>query len=182
MRRLDKGFLYAACGLFALSFPSTILAQGGQQTAGDQATSSIALASQTNQSAAAPAVGETASAALPDSPGAVLAQEQNPSSSSAAQSAATPSPQLEGQSPANSSSQQTQEAKPQRPVGTAAAEAPMVSGVTAAQPAGVAIAPAKQRRVRTIVLKMGAIVGAGVALGTTIALTRGTPSKPPGAH
>ena len=54
--------------------------------------------------------------------------------------------------------------KPQRPVGTAAAEAPTVSGVTAAQPAGVAIAPAKQRRVRTLVLKVGAYRGDGVPL------------------
>ncbi|HET6179000.1 MAG TPA: hypothetical protein VFE61_18870 [Candidatus Sulfotelmatobacter sp.] len=67
-------------------------------------------------------------------------------------------------------------------MGTAAAEAPTVSGVTAAEPAGVAIAPAKQRRVRTILIRVGAIVGAGVALGTTLALTAGTPSKPPGAH
>jgi hypothetical protein len=57
-----------------------------------------------------------------------------------------------------------------------------VSGVTAAQPAGIAIAPAKQRRVRVIVLKVGAILGAGAALGAVVALSRGTPSKPPGAH
>jgi uncharacterized membrane protein YczE len=57
-----------------------------------------------------------------------------------------------------------------------------VSGITAAQPAGVAVAPAKQRRVRTIVLKVGAIIGAGVALGTVVALSEGTSSKPPGAH
>jgi hypothetical protein len=36
--------------------------------------------------------------------------------------------------------------------------------------------------VRTIVIKVGAIVGAGAALGTVIALTAATPSKPPGAH
>ena len=75
-----------------------------------------------------------------------------------------------------------QDQKLQHPVGTAAAEAPKVSGMTAAQPAGVAIAPAKQRRVRTIVLKVGAIMGASAALGTVIALTAATPSKPPGAH
>ncbi|HTZ84507.1 MAG TPA: hypothetical protein VMB66_15005 [Candidatus Acidoferrales bacterium] len=67
-------------------------------------------------------------------------------------------------------------------MGTAAAESPKVSGITAAEPAGVAIAPAKQRRVRTIVLKVGAIIGAAAALGTVIALTEGTSSKPPGAH
>jgi hypothetical protein len=71
---------------------------------------------------------------------------------------------------------------PQKPVGTAAAESPNVSGIAASQPAGAAIAPAKQRRARIIVLKVGAIVAAGVAVGTVAALTRGTPSKPPGAH
>jgi hypothetical protein len=73
-------------------------------------------------------------------------------------------------------------ATPQKPVGTAAAETPNASGVAASQPAGVAIAPAKQRRVRTIVLRVGALVGAGVAIGTVVALTRATPPKPPGAH
>src|SRR4029077_18096986 len=97
------------------------------------------------------------------------------------QNATPSSPQA--QDPQTQSSQdQDQTQKPQRPVGTAAAEAPKVSGVTAAQPAGVAIAPAKQRRVRTIVLKVGALVGAGVAVGTVIALTAGTSSKPPGAR
>jgi len=67
-------------------------------------------------------------------------------------------------------------------VGTAAAEAPKTKGVTAAQPSGIAIAPAKQRRVRTIVLRVGAIVAAGAAVGTVIALTEATPSRPPGAH
>jgi hypothetical protein len=71
---------------------------------------------------------------------------------------------------------------PQKPVGTAAAESPNVSGIAASQPAGVAIAPAKQRRARILVLKIGALVAAGVAVGTVAALTRGTPSKPPGAH
>jgi len=79
--------------------------------------------------------------------------------------------------------QQPQATTPsQKPVGTAAAESPNVSGIAASQPAGVAIAPAKQRRARILVLKIGALVAAGVAVGTVAALTRGTPSKPPGAH
>ncbi len=73
-------------------------------------------------------------------------------------------------------------ATPQRPVGTAAAEAPYVSGVAASQPAGVAIAPAKQRRLRTVLIRTGAIIGACVAVGTVVALTESTSSKPPGAH
>jgi hypothetical protein len=48
-------------------------------------------------------------------------------------------------------------------------------------PAGVAIAPAKQRQSRALLLKIGAIVGTGVAVGTVMALSNATPSKPPGA-
>lgn len=119
---------------------------------------------------------------LPDSPGATLAQSQSPTpqvpetSSSSRQSDSQPADK--SQSPDNDKKDE----KLQRPVGTAAAEAPKVSGVTAAQPAGAAIAPAKQRRVRTVVLRVGAILAAGAAVGTVVALTAATPSKPPGAH
>ncbi len=180
MRLLDKGFLCAAFALFALSFPSNIFAQGGQQPAASAPTSSIAVDGQANQPAAAAAVEETASAELPDSPGAVMAQQQQSATSQSSPQA--PSIQAEPAPGGTAPAPQTQEGRPQHPVGTAAAESPMVSGVTAAQPAGVAIAPAKQRRVRTLVIKVGAIAGAGVALGTVMALTLGTPSKPPGAH
>lgn len=188
MRLLHKGFLYAVCGVFVLSSPLNIFAQGGQQTAANnQANSSVAMTDRANQPESVPAIGETASVELPDSPGAVRAQEQSTSqqqSGTSQQESSTAQPSIsEAQGPqtATPAPPQSQQ-KPQRPVGTAAAEAPMVSGVTAAQPAGVAIAPAKQRRVRTLVIKIGAIAGAAVALGTTMALTMGTPSKPPGAH
>jgi hypothetical protein len=103
---------------------------------------------------------------FPDSPGATAAsQSAQPPEAQAQQSSAPP-----------------QDLQTQQPVGTAAAEAPNASGIAASQPAGVAIAPAKQRRVRTIMIRVGAIVGAGVAVGSVIALTAATPSKPPGAH
>jgi hypothetical protein len=181
MRLWDRSFLYAAPVLFALSFSVNIFAQGGQQTAISDPTSSIAVARPTNQSVAATAIEESASVELPDSPGAVQAQQQSNAGQSTNSVPAQP-PQSSGQSSGIAPAPQTQEVKPQRPVGTAAAEAPRVSGITAAQPAGVAVAPAKQRRVRTLVIKVGAIAGAAVALGTTMALTMGTPSKPPGAH
>jgi hypothetical protein len=125
------------------------------------------------QTASERTVSTVASAELPDSPSAILSQLQDSGGQTASQPQNTQPPQSDA--PA-------QKQGAQRPVGTAAAEAPKVSGITAAQPAGVAIAPAKQRRVRTIVLKVGAIVGAGAALGTVIALTEATASKPPGAH
>jgi len=153
MRTLYAVLLGTACCAFVLSCSEASFAQ---------------------QFDSARAVSTVASAELPDSPSATLSQLQESSSQTGdSQSQNTAPPQ---------SAAPAQKQEVQRPVGTAAAEAPKVSGITAAQPAGVAIAPAKQRRVRTIVLKVGAIVGAGAALGTVIALSEATPSKPPGAH
>ena len=71
---------------------------------------------------------------------------------------------------------------PDEPVGTAAAESIQTTGVAASRPAGAAVAPAKQRRMRSILIKVGALVGVGVAVGTTMALSKGSPSKPPGTN
>ena len=134
-----------------------------------------------------------AAAELPDSPGVTveLRKKAAPQSDSGNQFAAMRSQALDTQSqqaqsqplpdsPAQINSMP--QSLGQKPVGTAAAGTVPVSGVAASQPTGVAIAPAKQRRVRTLVLRMGAIVGAGVAVGSVVALTQATPSKPPGAH
>jgi hypothetical protein len=116
---------------------------------------------------------------LPDSPGTVASKPDVP-----IQQASIVSPEW-GVASAGIQSAQSEpqsQSPPQKPAGTAAAEAPHATGIAASQPAGVAVAPAKQRRVRTIVLRVGAIVGAGVAIGTVVALTAATSSRPPGAH
>jgi hypothetical protein len=69
-----------------------------------------------------------------------------------------------------------------QPTGTAAAPAGTVSGSVASRPAGAAIAPAKQRQVRSFLIKLGVVAGAGIALGTVYALSRGSSSTPPGAR
>jgi cytoskeletal protein RodZ len=115
-----------------------------------------------------------ASALLPDSPGAVRSDSDDKKNDSIV---ALAQAQSEPTSPSPA-----QTAPAQKPVGTAAAEASNVNAVAASQPAGVAIAPAKQRRVRTIILRTGAIIAAGVAVGAIVALTAATPPKPPGAH
>ncbi|HEV2400699.1 MAG TPA: hypothetical protein VGS27_27435 [Candidatus Sulfotelmatobacter sp.] len=159
MRTLYPGVLGIACCAFVLICPTLTIAQ----------TRSTEPAA---KEAAAIQLDNGSSAELPDSPGAILAQN----------SATLPQSQSPTAAGAASPDEKSPDQKVQRPVGTAAAEAPKVTGITAAEPAGVAIAPAKQRRVRTIVLKVGAIVGGAAALGTVIALTAATPSKPPGAH
>ena len=143
-------------------------------------------------------------AQLPDSPGTLLSNsgvaeaklQRTVAPTEVAQAAAPQNasqqtdtkPSGQQPSPAASPTQQSsgsqQQPAPagQKPVGTAAAESVLTSGVAASQPAGTAIAPGKQRRTRSIVIKVGALVGAGVAVGTVAALTRCTSSKPPGAR
>jgi hypothetical protein len=75
-------------------------------------------------------------------------------------------------------SQQDQQSHPTKPLGTAAAPSESTAGIAASRPAGAVIAPAKQRRVRAIAIKVGLLIGAGIAIGTVIALTHGSPSRP----
>jgi hypothetical protein len=103
-------------------------------------------------------------------------QAQNAPAQNQAQPAGTQtqSPQS-GVAPAGSDQPQNGVAKP---VGTAAAPAEPVTGVAASRPVGAAIAPAKQRRARAILIRISIVVGAAVAVGTVVALTRASPSRP----
>jgi hypothetical protein len=67
------------------------------------------------------------------------------------------------------------------PLGAAAAERVPTAGGAAAKPAGVAIAPAKQHQTRSLLIKVGAALAAGAAVGTVYALSHSTSSTPPGA-
>ena len=87
-----------------------------------------------------------------------------------------PVPQLAD--PATRSGNQQTDQQNTNPVGTAAAPVAKPTGVAASRPAGAVIAPAKQRRVRAIVIRVGIIVGAGVAIGTVAALSRSNSGRP----
>jgi len=69
--------------------------------------------------------------------------------------------------------------QPSEPVGAAAAESVPTAGGAAAKPAGVAIAPAKQHQTRSLLIKVGAALAAGAAIGTVFALSHSSPSTPP---
>jgi len=125
-------------------------------------------ANQPDQTTQGPSAATPSEESLPDSPGAgryqpVIAQAE--AQTEPAQPAPQPPP-----------------TQAQKPVGTAAAETTTTTGFAVSRPAGAALAPAKQKRVRTILISVGAVVGAAVALGTVAALSKGTPSKPPGAQ
>lgn len=98
-----------------------------------------------------------------------------------AQPAPQSDPQAQSTAPPNSSNsaQTTPGQTPaNNPVGTAAAPYEGASGVTGSRPAGAVIAPAKQRRVRAILIKIGVVVGAAAAVGTVVALSHASPSQP----
>lgn len=63
-------------------------------------------------------------------------------------------------------------------MGTAAAPAEPAGGVAATRPAGAAIAPAKQKRSHTLLIRMSLLIGAAVAVGTVIGLSEASPNRP----
>jgi hypothetical protein len=116
----------------------------------------------------APPAAQPGAEPLPDSPGAGQSPAaEKPASQSEPPSQPPPPPQQNGN---------------QKPVGTAAAETSTTTGFAASKPAGEALAPAKQKRTRTILISLAAVVGAAVAVGTVVALSKGTSSKPPGSQ
>jgi hypothetical protein len=143
---------------------------------------------------------------IPDSPGSVqgptsrpTSDSQSPSTTNSGSEANEPQSGQASEQPSQSQSdQQTDTASgqqrapdtqpapvqspPREPRGTAAAESIPTTGVAASRPAGAAVAPAKQRRVRSILIKVGALVGVGAAVGATMALSQGSPSRPPGSR
>jgi hypothetical protein len=176
--RLWKGVLAHRgwIGLFLFSFLADTLPAGAQQAAGSAAESNS-----TTQSVAGRQ--RISLDGIPESPGALrsgLQKAAYPQARSETQSMPDARAESQTANPQAAHPSQSSLQSPQPPVGTAAAGALRGSGVAASQPAGLAMAPAKQRRVRTIVIRVSAMVGAGVAVGTVVALTRATPSKPPG--
>ena len=74
--------------------------------------------------------------------------------------------------------QNGQQSAPQQPLGTAAAPYVQPEGIPASRPAGAVIAPAKQRRVRIIAIRIALLVGAAVAIGTVAAASKASPARP----
>lgn len=67
------------------------------------------------------------------------------------------------------------------PLGTATAESVPTNGGGASRPAGTAIAGAKQHQTRSLLLKIGAVAAAGIAIGTVAGLSKGSSSTAPGS-
>jgi len=151
----------AGCLLLLFTAPVANAVPSPQQEANlsqDRGASSVQPQSQQVNTVARQANTEPSpSEALPDSPSAVRSKDRGSSGQQ-------PSPKLQD--------------NPQDPLGTAAAPSVKTTGIAASRPAGAAIAPAKQKRARSILIKVSVIVGAAAAVGTVVALASASPSRP----
>jgi hypothetical protein len=141
-----------------------------------------ALAASQSQEPATPNSGANGSAAneisssQPSSAADELPSAPVPQSSSQPQQPAQPVQQPNApQQPAQPVQQPN---APQQPVGTAAAPYEKPTGVPGSRPAGAAIAPAKQRRVRAIVISFGLILAGAGAIGAVAGLSKASHSQP----
>jgi cytoskeletal protein RodZ len=180
-RLLVPALVFALCG-----FPELVHSQAQQQTQAQPATPAQDQQQTPSAQPASPAQDQQSETQQPQSqpqqgttynpsspPLAPVPSNEEPSGqpSAAPEQPNAPTPQ------ANAPEQQ----KPQQPLGAAAAENVPTAGGAASRPAGNAIAPAKQRQTRSLLIKLGAIAAAGIAIGTVVALSKGSGSKPPGA-
>ncbi len=124
---------------------------------------------------AAPAQQSEAAPAAPDHVQAPQSVPKQPDSGPAQSQPAAGVPVPQAAQPAEAPRKQI---SPAKPVGTAAAPYEKPIGVAASRPAGAAIAPARQRRTRSLLIKVGVLVGIGVAVGTVAALSHSSPSRP----
>jgi hypothetical protein len=106
---------------------------------------------------------------LPNAPSVSAPQEQT-SSEPTARTSGEPQRPAESQRPT------------EPPAGAAVGQQGATAGGAASKPAGNAIAPAKQRQVRSLLIKLGLIGAAGVAVGTVVGLSKSSPSKPPNSR
>jgi hypothetical protein len=116
--------------------------------------------------------------AAPASPTETAQPAQSNSTANPQNANVPPAPNPQTASSTAQSTDKQNESDTNKPVGTAIAPYEKTMGVTASRPAGAVIAPAKQRRIRAIVIKVGVIAAAGVAIGTVAALSHSSTSQP----
>jgi len=126
-----------------------------QQPASDQQTSQAGSEQQPSQTRdTAPQSGHQPPVELPENPG-------------------------RSNAPPPTTTTPTQPAQKPEPNGTAVAPPIETTGGAASKPAGVAIAPPKQRQIHSLLIKLGFLAGAGIAVGTVVGLSAASPSHVP---
>jgi hypothetical protein len=78
-------------------------------------------------------------------------------------------------------SAQTPPGQQPAPSGAAGAKAAKVKGSPVSKPAGAAVAPGRQRGHHSLLIKLGLVAGAGIGVGSVVALAERSPARPPNA-
>ncbi len=146
--------------IVALPFGEAATTRPQPAWSGQQAGSVQAQPPNSDSTTDKPAVDATQSQVSPDGPDTTHPQAVDPNKNSGA---------------SQSAPEQQQNSNP---VGTAAAPYEKTTGNAASRPAGAVIAPAKQRRKRSILIRVGILLGAAVAIGTVVGLSSASPSRP----
>ncbi|MHB1936582.1 MAG: hypothetical protein ACYCOR_08355 [Acidobacteriaceae bacterium] len=153
----------AGCLAIFLAVPFGAAAATQPAPSGEQAQTAPSAQAQNSEAATCgPTAGRTQPEPSPNTSGSANSDEINQDQSSSTLPSA-PDQQKKGTP---------------NPVGTAAAPYEKTAGVAASRPAGAVVAPAKQKRSRSFLIRVGLIVGACAAVGTVVALSAGSPSRP----
>lgn len=153
-KRIKRSFNVILIGLLtaAISLFAEPVPQNSQEPVQTEPARAPDDAQKPQQAAASPNTGE-----LPDAPMPAQAAQQKQADPSQTQDPGT------------------------APSGAAAAKAAPAKGAPASRPVGAAIAPVKQRGHRSLLLKVGLVAGACVAVGSVVALSKASSAKPAGA-
>ena len=165
--RLDKssGLSTGLKGPIVVALCTMLLTQPVLGAAQEPAQSGQANTSSTTEFSSSQPIKELPSAPIPQA-----------TSQSQSQPAQQTQPQQQNQQP--QPTQQPSTPQSQQPVGTAAAPYEKPTGVPGSRPAGAAIAPAKQRRVRAIVISLGLILAGAGAIGAVAGMSKASHSQP----
>ncbi len=159
------------CGVFLIASEAPMMAcapQSSQSEAGAQNSNS--------------SVPETPQPQAPQSSESQPAPQPQATQSSDQQTAQPSAAQGSDQPTAQPSAAQGSDQQPTLPPsGAAGAKASDAKGAPAAQPVGAAVAPARQHSHRSLLIKVGLVAGAAIAVGTVVAFSAKSPTRPPGA-
>lgn len=182
-RNRDLKFDALFKGPLVLALCGMLLAQSAIATAQEPAQAAKATSSPATEISRLQPVEELPSAPVPQAQ--AQPQQSQPNQQSNPQPNEQPN-QQQGQ-PASPQAQQQPQSQPaqqpgtpqeQQPVGTAAAPYEKPTGVPGSRPAGAAIAPAKQRRVRAIVISLAVILAGAGAIGAVAGMSKASHSQP----
>lgn len=155
----------AGCLVFGLAVPFAGAANPQPHAIASAMRTAMVAAPQSQSSDSATATADPATSQPAPSASSSVAENSNDSSQEQSSATLPPAPQQQQNGTSN-------------PVGTAAAPYETPTGVAASRPAGAVVAPAKQKRSRSFLIRVGLVIGACAAVGAVVGLSAASPGRP----